>query len=420
MSGPKTHVIGAGMAGLSAAVGLAKAGRDVAVHEVAGHAGGRCRSFEDASLGCRIDNGNHLLLSGNRSALEYLRDIGAGDSLTGSGKAEFPFLDLKTSERWTVALNAGFVPRALVSKARRVPGSRPADYLRVFRLAWAGNEVTVAQCLGPDNALFRRFWEPLAVAVLNTAAEEGAVSLMRNVIRETLLRGEAFCRPLIAKVGLSESFVDPALRYLDGRGVAVNFNRRLREFVTGGGRVTSLNFGDGQIPLDGDDSVVLAVPPAAAQDLLPGLVAPTGSRAIVNGHFRLERDVEGMSFLGLVGGTAQWLFVRGDIASVTVSAANKLAEEDTEGIANRLWADVAVALGLRGAPLPVHRIVKEKRATFPQTPEQIRRRPGAPTTWKNLFLAGDWTDTGLPATIEGAIRSGAKAAGKIRNLSSWT
>ena len=169
-----------------------------------------------------------------------------------------------------------------------------------------------------------------------------------------------------------------------------------------------------------DDSVVLAVPPAVAEDLLPGLVTPADSRAIVNGHFRLERDVEGMTFLGLVGGTAQWLFVRRNVVSVTVSAANKLVEEDSEGIANRLWADVAVALGLRGSPLPVHRIVKEKRATFAQTPEQNRRRPGAPTTWKNLFLAGDWTDTGLPATIEGAIRSGGTASENILSSDSWT
>ncbi len=125
-----------------------------------------------------------------------------------------------------------------------------------------------------------------------------------------------------------------------------------------------------------------------------------------------------MTFLGLLGGTAEWLFVRGDVASVTVSAANELAEEESGVIARRLWADVAAALGLGGVPLPPHRIGKEKRATFAGTPVQVRRRAGTRTPWANLFLAGDWTDTGLPATIEGAVRSGRKASETILKSSS--
>ena len=174
-------------------------------------------------------------------------------------------------------------------------------------------------------------------------------------------------------------------------------------------RITALEFNTGSITLAEDDTVVLAVPPAPAAGLVPELAVPTESRAIVNGHFLLQRDAPDMSFLGLVGGTAQWLFVRGDVASVTVSAADALAEKPVDEIADILWEDVARALELGSAPLPAHRIVKEKRATFAQTPEQVKRRPGVRTRWGNLFLAGDWTDTGLPATIEGTILSGRTA-----------
>ena len=410
MTGPRVHIIGAGVAGLSTAVNLAKAGRRVHLYEAAGHAGGRCRSFDDASLGCRIDNGNHLLLSGNWAALDYLKDIGAEDSLTGPETAEFPFLDLKTNERWSVTLDAGFLLRGFFSKAGRVPGSRPADYLLPFRLVWAGEKATVSECLGPDNALFRRFWEPIAVAILNTSAEEGAASLLLPVIRETLGRGAAACRPLIAREGLSESFIDPALRFLQGKGFEIEMNQRLRALRIDGGRVTALDFGAKQVALGADDAVVLAVHPPAAANLVPDLETPNDSRAIVNGHFRLEREVQGFSFLGLIGGISQWLFVRRGVASVTVGAANDLAEDDTESIATRMWNEVALALDLGRRPLPNHRIVKEKRATFAQTPEQVKRRPAAATDWRNLFLAGDWTDTGLPATIEGSIRSGRKAS----------
>ena len=418
----RVHIIGAGLAGLSAAIDLLKAGRDVALYESAGHAGGRCRSFHDSALGRRIDNGNHLLLSGNWAARAYLDDIGSGGSLSGSGKAEFPFIDLSTGERWTVALGAGFLFRALLTGNMPVPGSRRLDCLQAFRLAFAGESATVAQTLGPDNVLFRRFWEPLAVAVLNTEADRAAASLLRPVIRETIGQGEAACRPLIANKGLSESFVDPALGVLGKRGVDVRFNYRLRALQTGGNRVSTLDFGGGAVGLEAEDNVILAVPPNAAAGLVPGLEVPDESRAIVNGHFLLDGEGGGerqrMTFLGLLGGTAEWLFVRGDVASVTVSAADELAEEESGVIAGWLWADVAAALGLGGAPLPAHRIVKEKRATFAGTPAQVRRRAGTRTPWMNLFLAGDWTDTGLPATIEGAIRSGRKASEIILKSSS--
>ena len=122
---------------------------------------------------------------------------------------------------------------------------------------------------------------------------------------------------------------------------------------------------------------------------------------------RLPAD---LPFLGLIGGTAQWLFVRGEIASLTVSAATDLAAEPAAAIALSTWPEVVLALGLEGKELPAYRVVKEKRATFAQTPDQVLRRPPTRSSIANLHLAGDWVDTGLPATIEGAIRSGEMAA----------
>ncbi len=217
------HVVGAGVAGLSCAVRLARAGRHVAVHEAAGQAGGRCRSFHDATLDRLIDNGNHLLMSGNRAVRGYLEDIGSADSLIGPVPAEYPFLDLRSGLRWVVRPSAGPFPWWIFSAGRRVPDTRPRDYLRGLRLAWAGRETTVAACLGTDGALFRRFWEPLAVAVLNTSAEEGAASLMWPMIAQTLGRGEAACRPLVARNGLSDSFIDPALAFLDRNACPARF-----------------------------------------------------------------------------------------------------------------------------------------------------------------------------------------------------
>ena len=416
VSEPRTHVVGAGLAGLAAAVSLVRAGRAVTLYEAAGQPGGRCRSYVDAELGCMIDNGNHLLLSGNRAVTRYLDDIGAADALTGPGSARFPFLDLRSGQRWCLRPSRGLIPWWLFDGARRVPDTNAWSYLGALSLASAGQCRTVRDLLGDHGVVFERFWEPLAVAALNTPASVGAASLLWPVLRETFLRGESACRPRVARNGLSAAFADPALELLRCRGAVVRFGRRLRAVGCWQDRVTHLDFGPETVALGRHDSAVLAVPPSAASRLVPGLVVPQRSHTVVNAHFRLSAPdllPPELPFLGLIGGVAQWLFVRGDIGSVTVSAADALAAEPAATIARKTWNDVAAALGLDRSVLPTYRILKERRATFSQTPAEIRRRPPMRGAFANMYLAGDWVDTGLPATIEGAIRSGQMASRAI-------
>ncbi|MEI9985461.1 MAG: hydroxysqualene dehydroxylase HpnE [Aliidongia sp.] len=414
---PRTHIIGAGLAGLSAAIRLAEAGHKIALYEAGPQAGGRCRSYFDEVLGCRIDNGNHLLMSGNSATLGYLDTIGAADTLVGPKEALFPFVDLGTGERWVVSPNRGALPYWLLDAKRRVPGSRLADYLTGLKIARAKPADTVTALVGGNRALFRRFWEPLAVAALNTEADQGAAELLWPVLRETFGRGAAYCRPLVARDGLSESFVDPALAWLALKGGRLFTGSRVRSIGFSEDRAASLDLGGETIMLERGDAVVVAVPPAVASGLVPDLTVPTEYRSIVNAHFRLPDSMasDELRILGVIGGTAEWVFRRGTLASVTVSAATRIVDDEAESLAPRLWADVAAALELPAEPLPPWRIVKEKRATFAQTPEQVRRRPQASTRWRNLALAGDWTNTGLPATIEGAIRSGITAARCVRD-----
>ena len=407
------HIIGAGMAGLAAAVDIAHAGRPVVMHEAAPRAGGRCRSFFDDTLGCMIDNGNHLILGANPAVFAYLARIGGSGGLVGQAPAAFPFVDLESDERWTVRPNRSRIPWWIFSDKRRVPGSRWTHYLAGLRFAFAGPGATVADCLHGAGPLTRKLWEPLTVAVLNTSLEEGSARLLWPVLKLTFGKGEAACRAYIARDGLGPNLVDPATRFIESNGGTINYGARLRGLKLEGARVIGLDFGGDPVPLGTGDAVILAVPPANARQLLTDVPAPLESRTIVNAHFRLSAPavLPGNSpILGLVGGTAQWLFVRSDIVSVTVSAADALAEQDSESIAALLWRDVARALEMQSAPCPPVRIVKEKRATFAQTPASLDHRPGTQTAYANLVLAGDWTDTGLPATIEGSIRSGNKAA----------
>jgi squalene-associated FAD-dependent desaturase len=411
---PRTvHIIGAGLAGLSAAVRLATPDNRVVVHEATAFAGGRCRSYHDASVGMTIDNGNHLLLSGNHAALDFLRTIGSRHRLIGPLAAEFPFLDLKNRTRWTLRFNASRLPFWMFDPRRRVPGTRARDYLAVARLLWPKPDTTVGDTIACNGVLYSALIEPLLLAALNIDPPQGSAKLAAAVIRETLAAGGRACRPLIARDGLAPTLIEPALDYLRGRGTLIRLEHQLRAIRFDGERVAALDFGDESVALDAADAVILTVPPYAAASLLQGLTVPNEFRAIVNAHFRIEPPAAQPPILGVINGTTQWIFAFPGRLSVTVSAGDALLDTPREQLAHAIWAEVAQAAALPAelaSVLPPWQIVRERRATFAATPAQDKRRPGARTAWRNLVLAGDWTNTGLPATIEGAIRSGNRAA----------
>ncbi|HEY3849056.1 MAG TPA: hydroxysqualene dehydroxylase HpnE [Acetobacteraceae bacterium] len=408
------HIIGAGLAGLSAALALTEAGRAVTVYEAGPAAGGRCRSYFDRELGLTIDNGNHLLLSGNRSTFAYLKAIGSTDKLGGPAKARFPFMDLSTGLRWTVRPNAGPIPWWILLWSRRVPQTRFRDYLGLLALTRRRDDTTVAEALR-HGWLYWRLAEPLAIAALNTPPREALARLLGAVLRETLVLGGSACVPRFPRDGLSDALIDPAVARLRARGAAVHFSRRIAGLEVTDGRVVALQTPDGPVLLEPGDAVVLAVPPWVATTLLPGLTAPQAFESILNIHFRVAADPGEAGFIGLIGGTAEWVFVKPGHVSVTVSAANRMVDRTAEAIASAVWPDVRAALSLEGE-MPPYRVVKERRATFAATAAQERLRPGPRTELTNLVLAGDWTATGLPATIEGAIRSGRTATEVLRAL----
>ena len=405
----RATIAGAGMAGLSTAVALAKAGVVVALADSAAQAGGRCRSYHDPQLGLTIDNGNHLVLSGN-AAVERFRDTVGAPAMAGPDHADFAFADLATGERWTVAINDGRLPWWVGSAKRRVPGTRLPDYLKLAGLMTGAPGQTVGERIDARGPLWDRFLDPVLLAVLNTPSATGSARLTANVLRETVAKGGRAMRPRIAHPSLAAAFVDPALGWLGRHGASIATGRRLRALAFDGDRVSGLDWGTGIEPVAPDEAVVLALPAWVAGGLVPDLIVPTEHRAIVNGHFALAPPAGTPAMIGLLGGTAEWVFAFPDRLSVTVSAADHLVDRDREDLARAFWADIARVHGLT-IPMPRWQVVKEKRATFAATPAQDALRPPAATRWRNLFLAGDWTQTGLPATIEGAIRSGETAAG---------
>lgn len=414
MTERRVHVVGAGLAGLSSALQLSLSGEKVTVYEAAPFAGGRCRSFLDRELGCRIDNGNHLVLSGNVAVQDYIYLTGAQDTVKrpggGAGQPIFPFIDIQTDERWTVRMSGGVLPWWIFDKKRRVAGTKISDYFSMLRLMLARSPETLGDLLNKDTVLYRRFWEPFIIGALNTEVDLASTELLRNILMQTFAAGGHACIPVIPKVGMSETFIHPCLNVLRQHDVDIHYHQRLRGLLWEGNTVRQMDFNGTIVEVAPQDWVILALPAWFMRDLLPEAPAPTDFRSIINAHFRVDAPDDEVGFTGVIGGYAEWIFVRGGVASVTISCAERHKHIPVRDMAILVWREVAKLLHLDPEQMPQHRIFLEKYATFAATPEQNARRPTAYTGWDNVALAGEWTATGLPSTIEGAIRSGIKAA----------
>jgi len=394
-----THVIGAGLAGLAAAL---SAKGPVVVHEAAVVPGGRARALPDGT-----DNGTHALLGANRAALDFLRGLDALKDWVEPEPEGLPVLDMADGRARRVALS----PLGWARAARRPDGATPGAVWALARLAGPG-DVAVGPALARHPAFLRGFVEPLVIAALNTPVAEASSRRLAAVLRRVGTPGAA--RLLVARRGLGPDLVAPAVEALRARGVPVRHGARLRALRIGADeRVEALDFGEETVTLGRDDSVILAPPPWEAARLLPGLRVPEAHAPILNLHFD-HASPGPVRFLGLLGGLCQWVLVRPGAVAVTVSAADAEAQESGADLAPRAWAEIralAAAFGLPGEwpeDAPPCRAIKERRAT-------PRHRPGDPPpppvrVLPNLALAGDWMEPVLPATIDAAIRSGQRAA----------
>lgn len=405
------HIIGAGLSGLSAAVSLAKSGRRIVIHEMSRYPGGRCRSFYDPALGMTIDNGNHLILSSNIYTRDYLNKINSEHLLPIPSEAKFVFFDIQSKSQWTLQINEGFFPWWFFLKDMRVPQTQTFDYFNLIFLIIKAYVIDkpVSQVFPLKDRLFQNLVNPVLLAALNTKLEEASSHLAGKILLKTLGKGGRACKPLIAKKGLNTVFIDPAIQFLKSKGVEIHFNNHLRSLNYQDQRVVNLTFDDKTENLKNRDIVILAVPSWVAKDLVPDLIVPTEFSPIINVHYKINVSKKLPPILAVINGNAEWIFCFSDRISVTISAADKLINEDRQQIASMIWDEINIIIGSNIA-LPPWQIVKEKRATFKAVSSQNSLRPYNQTSWKNLFLAGDWTQTGYPATIEGAILSGHKAA----------
>ncbi|VWB27735.1 putative flavin containing amine oxidase [Burkholderia pseudomultivorans] len=414
---PRTvHVIGAGLAGLSAAVELQRRGRRIVLHDAHAQAGGRCRSWFDETLGATVDSGLHRIFAGQPATQRYLRAIGAADQLAGPALPEFPVVDVAAQQRWTLRFGTGHWPSWLFDAASRAPGTTPLDYVALAPLAFARTGRSLAQTMRCDGVLWDRWLRPYLLGILNVEPRHATAELARAVLRGMFAAGGPGCRPLVARHGLGSAFVDPALRMLQHGGAQIRLRSRLDAFEFGahGNAVDAVAIGAERIELAPGDAVVLAVPPEVAQPLVPDLTAPDTFSAVVTAYFAVEPPAGSPLDTTVVNGIVDAVRAGDGQLAATIHDAARWLDMPHDTLARRIWDDVARVTGANPATIPAWHLVVEPRAGFAAVPSQEMKRPAVRTRWTNLVLAGDWIATGLPATIEGAIRSGQLAADALQ------
>jgi squalene-associated FAD-dependent desaturase len=440
-------VIGAGCAGLSAAVRLAERGARVVLVEQAPRLGGRAATFEDRATGDKVDNGQHVLFGCYTETYRLLETLGVADRaplarsldlwMAGgfdgrSHRLHCP--DLPAPWHLVVGLltwsavpvgarMAALRLRALLDDAMRRPAAAVAADVDP---SWTVTDWLTAH--GQPAAMRRWLWHPLTYAALNQGPDDAAARPFVRVLAEMFGGGAEGASVGLPRVPLDQLFAAPAAAFLRDRG-AVLLEKRPARVIAAGERIASVKVGDTTVRAGVVISAVPwhgfaalwdeAVPPAVAD--IARHAASMRATPIVSVNLWFDRAVldRDVPFVGVSDGTVQWIFGRqaitggGRHVSAVTSGAGDILRLDNEALIDRALTDVLRVLpAARRARLERALPVREPRAGFSLAPGSPPR-PGPRTAMPELLLAGDWTDTGLPATIESAVRSGVTAAALI-------
>jgi squalene-associated FAD-dependent desaturase len=437
MGGKRVVVVGGGWAGLAAAHALAARGLDVTLYEKRAVLGGRAYSYRAREAGHEVDNGQHLMMGCYRAALGFVARIGASDRVEIQPALRVPFLH---PARGTAIFGCAAAPSPLhlTLGALRYEHLSPRERLALvvggLRIALgyrpgSRSRATVADALvaaGQNQNVRSCFWNPLAIAVLNELPERASADLFAEVLRRVFFARAAASRIVFPRSGLSDVCAEPAARAIERAGGTIVTGPAVKALTFANGRVTAVQ--PSGRPTQSVDAVVLAVPPPALATLLGDEAARCGlddlarfrAAPIVSVHLWFRDGFATPRMAGFLDGPIHWLFTppmqpdSGRYVTLVVSGAHELVVESPDAILRiarrelaryfRETADRETADAL---------VVKEPSATFAATPEEQPLRPKTATRVPNLFLAGDWTDTGLPATLESAVVSGEAAAAAV-------
>jgi squalene-associated FAD-dependent desaturase len=435
----KVCVVGGGLAGLAAACELADLGYEVTLLERRPWLGGKAYSFVDDETGAAVDNGQHVFLECTPAYRDFLRKLGTLHLTKRQERLRMPVFDADgrrsdlSAAPLPVPLHAlpSFlryrhlswhdklsVARTMVA-IHRLPSPLPFDLMNVTFADWLRRR-------GASGTAIRNFWDLIVIPTLNCRSDEAAADQALFVFKEGLLQSSRSAAVGIPVAGLSELHAEPARRYIEERG-RIETRAGVDAIEVEGGLVTAVVVGGERRSFD---RYVSALPPRQLYDLLPqewqsqppfSSLAAFETAPIVNLHLWYDGPVADFDFAAFTGCDLQWLFNRSRIAGetdgrehlvVSLSAAERYVEMDKRQLLALLLPQIERALpAARGRHVVQSILIKEPDATFKPLPGVLRPGPKTPLT--NLFLAGAYTDTGWPATMESAVRSGNKAAAAL-------
>jgi squalene-associated FAD-dependent desaturase len=434
-------VIGGGFAGLAAAVELAARGVRVTLNESRPHLGGRAYSFADEASGEVVDNGQHAMMGCYTQTLAFLEQIGAAGKVVRQRNLR---VDMRHPQRGSGAiactslpsplhLLAGVLRYRLLSVAERMRALLGGLQVMAMRRRHDARleEWTVEQLLraaGQSPNAQTSFWNPVAIATMNESPQRAAAAPFAEVLARAFFRSREDSQFVLPAVGLSDLYTGDAERFVQARGGCIDVKATVAGLSVSDTHVTGVRRRDGSVlPADG---CISTVPPKALPTLLPDALRDAARfqrlvfdvSPIVSTHLWLDRPVLDSEFVGLLNSTTHWVFNRTKLTaqangnghqclSAVISAGHDVVQWDNARITDTVVGDLkALIPDARQARLLRAIVVKEKHATISPTPAAERLRPTAETPLDNFMLAGDWTRTGLPPTIESAVVSGRHAA----------
>ncbi len=433
----KVIIVGAGVAGISAAMKLCDAGCELEIFEQKLQVGGRISAVHDLASGDTLDNGQHLLTGAYTRFLQILRQLGASESITVQKSLTIPFF----SKYGSSILDSSVFPGSLgllagLLSMRQIKFSSKLRALNLLLKIKFGSLNEDSDCLtfllnhNQQKDMLDFFWEPLVLATINAPLPKAPTKLMINVLKKAFLAERKSSVLIFPALDLA-SLVEPFAKYTENRGVKLNLGKKVSRIIIENNTFRAIELSDGTIIHA--EKAIIAVPdyclakiiPEQYQSILPNYKFEYSP--ILSVYYWFDKDYFDFDFAGIVGYKSQWIFNRRRIVkshpgkfaghiTITVSAADELLKLSLQDIAKFIFEELKDVLNLDGSIQPLrHRVILEKFATPLFTVESEKKRPQEKTHISGLFIAGDWCDTGLPATIEGAAISGRKAADEIIN-----
>lgn len=461
MENPHVVILGGGFAGLSAAVALSDAGMPVTVLESRNSLGGRARSFQDPASGDVVDNGQHLFMAAYRETMAFLTRLGMQDRIILQNRLRVDFIQ-PGGKKSTLDCPMVPAPWHLILGLARLSSLSWKDRWNLNRVFQAVksfqadgvaanslDQETVREWLtrlGQSEQSCVAFWDPLVIATLNEHPMKASALGLMQVLKVMLTEPPMSSRLGMASVGLTDLYAAAAQKVIEEKGGQVRLNCSVTglKLETANGhkesRVTAVILANGiEIPVD---QVISALPPSALARILPPNLVESDpifrnlrnfkTSPIISINLWLDRPVTDALFVGMIGTRTQWLFnkeallaqagLKAGYISFIISAAHDLIDQPNDALIAIATQDLRACFpAARAAQILRAQVVREREATVSLVPGTQALRPLPTTSLANLFLAGDWTATSLPATIESAVVSGRRAAHAVLNkINSYT